>query len=341
MASFMDLPPEMRNCIYNQIITSPTSRLALSSASKEIHEEVSSYFYQHNVFTIDLPGETNGTTILPRVPDRYLKHLRHLTVNICVTAFNSTHSAERLATLAGQDMALSVLTLNLSSITSRLLSTRTDDPVLDESHTLTRALQQLLLSSVVSRLRVNLDAVWFAPGLATKLLGAFEGELEIVTVEKGVERNLLGQTMQSHLLDLGLEGEFDEGASSSSSTVDTAPSTPESLRSALSELDRFSPMHFLDEDENDVYEVGLQEKETIGVVLEDVDRSEMEEELTEEDDINDEEMEDIDGLDAIFTNLQDVAHWRANEADVYYATNFAPEMLGRWITNLADTVSEW
>jgi hypothetical protein len=66
----------------------------------------------------------------------------------------------------------------------------------------------------------------------------------------------------------------------------------------------------------------------------------MEEELTEEDDINDDDMEDIDSLDAIFANLQDVAHWRANEADVYYATNFAPEMLGRWITRLADTVQD-
>jgi hypothetical protein len=343
MASFMDLPPEMRNSIYERTITSPTSRLALLSASKELHEEVSSYFYQHTVFTIDLPGKSNGTTIVPFVPDRYLKYLRHLTVNICVTASNVTHSAEKLATLAGQDVALSILTLNFSSTMSRLLSTRTDDPVLEESHALTRALQRLLLSSAVSLLRVNLDAVWFAPELATTLLGAFEGKLEIVTAEKAVERKLLGQTMQTHLRDLGLEGEYDEGASSSSSTADTAPSTPDSLRSALSELDRFSPMDFFDEDENDVYEGGQQEKENPWTVLEDVDMlhaadcGEMEEELTEEDDINDEEIEDMDGLDAIFTNLQDVAHWRANEADVYYATNFAPEMLGRWITHLTDT----
>ena len=346
MASLMDLPPEMRNSIYDRIITSPTSRLALSSASKELHEEVLSYFYQHDVFTIDLPGETNGTTILPHVPDRYLKYLRHLTVNICVTASSVTHSAHKLATLAGRDVALSVLTLNLSSTMSRLLSTRTDDPVLEESHALTSALQQLLSSSSVSRLRVNLDAVWFAPGLATGLLGAFGGKLEMVTAEKGVERELLGQTMQTHLRDLGLEGEYDEGAGSPSSTVDTAPSTPESLRSALSELDRFSPMAFFDDDENDVHEGGRQEKEIFGVKLEDVnmshaaDQSETEEELTEEDDISDEEMEVVDGLDAIFTNLQDDAHWRANEADVFYATNFAPEMLGRWITHSADTVQD-
>lgn len=346
MASFMDLPPEMRNSIYERIITSPTSRLALMSASRELHEEVSSYFYQQNVFTIDLPGESNGSTILPPVPDRYLKYLRHLTVNICVTTSDVTRSAERLATLAGRDVALSVLTLNLSSTTSRLLSTRTDDPVLEESHGLTRALEQLLLSSAVTLFRVNLDAVWFAPGLATRLLGAFKGKLEIVTAEKGVERKLLGQTMQTHLRDLGLGEEFDEGAGSPSSTVDTAPSTPDSLRSALSELDQFSPVEFFDGDENDVNGGERQEKESSGIVLGDVDmlcaadRREMEEELTEEDDINDDDMEDIDSLDAIFANLQDVAHWRANEADVYYATNFAPEMLGRWITRLADTVQD-
>jgi hypothetical protein len=198
----------------------------------------------------------------------------------------------------------------------------------------------------VTLFRVNLDAVWFAPGLATRLLGAFRGKLEIVTAEKGVERKLLGQTMQTHLRDLGLGEEFDEGAGSPSSTVDTAPSTPDSLRSALSELDQFSPVEFFDGDENDVNGGERQEKESSGIVLGDVDmlcaadRREMEEELTEEDDINDDDMEDIDSLDAIFANLQDVAHWRANEADVYYATNFAPEMLGRWITRLADTVQD-
>ncbi|KAF2998480.1 hypothetical protein E8E13_002856 [Curvularia kusanoi] len=343
MASLMDLPPEMRNSIYDHVLTGPAPSLGLLRASKSLHNEAASYFYKHNRFTVDMAAEaTDGMTILPPISDKYLKHLRHLAVNICVTASNAALSMDRLTTLADRAAALSVLTLNLTSTTSRLLSRRVDDSMLGEDHTLTLALHRFLSSKAIRSVCVNLDDVWFTPGVATRLLSEFGGNLEIVTVTRGVERQLLGQTTWTHLrdLDLGSVEESGDDTWTSSSTADTAPSTPESLRLALSELDQFSPMDFFDEDMADLHKergdgpgYSSFHPETFDSQHA-ADWSEMEEELTEEDDIDDEEMEDIDSLDAILNNLQDVAHWRANEADVYYATNFAPEMLGRWIDTL-------
>lgn len=291
-----------------------------------------------------MPAEAaDGITILPPVPDKYLKHLRHLAVNICVASSNAALGAERLTALADRAATLSVLTLNLTSTTSMLLSRRVDDSVLGEDHALTIALHRLLSSKVICLVCVNLDTVWFTPGLATRLLSEFVGKLEIVTVTRGVERQLLGQTTWTHLRDLNLGSVEESGddTGTSSSNTDTAPSTPELLRLALSELDQFSPMDFLDEDMTDFNkgrEEGVGYSELVPETFDSqhaADWSEVGEELTEEDDIGDEEMENIDSLDAILNNLQDVAHWRANEADVYYATNFAPELLGRWIDNLA------
>lgn len=338
MDSFLDLPSEIRNSVYDRLLTGSTPTLGLLATSKQLHEEAASYFYQHNVFTIDLTAEdTTCVRRLSLVPDRYAKYLRHLTVNICVTGFKAAQFTERLTTLAWQDTTLSILSLNLSSTTSRLLSLRTDDSVLCEEHPLTLALQHILSSGAVQLVRVNLDAVWFAPGLATKLLSEFKGKLEVTTAAGGLERGLLGQARQIYAQDLGLNDEDVESLRALPSSPDTAPSTPESLRSALLELDQFSPTEFFDEFEK---ECGGEKKEhevasvfvSQELEMQDVnDQREEEEELIEEDDIGDEDMEDIDSLEAILSHSQDVSYWRANEADVYYATNFAPEMLGRWM----------
>nr|GFD55946.1 hypothetical protein [Tanacetum cinerariifolium] len=63
----------------------------------------------------------------------------------------------------------------------------------------------------------------------------------------------------------------------------------------------------------------------------DVDDSEemSEDELTEDDDIDDAAMEDIDDIGAVLDNLADVHRQGVIEQDICYMTNFAPNMLRR------------
>lgn len=212
------------------------------------------------------------------------------------------------------------------------MSTTIDDCVLYVTHPLTLALQHFLSSGVKSA-RVNLKGVWFAPGLAPKLLREFEGSLEVITCDSSTERALAGQMTQDHLRDLGLDLKDVEDAEylHSSDYHGDFPSLPSSLSSALSELDTFSPMDHLDEYPEDLQDTTKAEEsdslfDEPMFDMDDVDEG-SEEELTEDDDVDDEEMEDINDFETIINNLQEVTHRRVIEKDVCYMTNFAPNML--------------
>ncbi|KAH6629222.1 hypothetical protein C7974DRAFT_472073 [Boeremia exigua] len=326
MAVFTDLPSEMRNSIYDMLLIGPAPSLGVLGTSRLIHGEAASYYYQNNAFEVSLMSQSE--TLLPPIPDRYLKYLRRLTINVCLTSSRVHDSARRIEALANTGATLASLTINLISRTSRVLSNRVDDNVLSEDHPIALALHHLLSSSVAQSMRVNLEGVWFAPGLATKLLNEFEGTLEVLTTLSSLERALVGQKTQTHLRALDIDTE---------AATDRLPSPPASpspsdLSTALSELDQFSPMEFFDEYTEEV-EVDAEADLLIDEPMFDAHDNEEghEEELTEEDDVADEEMEDIDNFEAILGGLGEIAQQRANEADISYMTNFAPEMLGRWI----------
>ncbi|KAJ8111268.1 hypothetical protein OPT61_g6093 [Boeremia exigua] len=335
MATFADLPPELRNSIYEMLLDGSAPNLSVLVTSPLLHEEAASYYYQNSALTIDLPYiEIVGETILPSIPDQYLRYIKHLSINMCLSTSMVLQAdcARRIKALPDACPTLTNLTINLTSNTSRLLSARIDDSVLAESHSLTLALRHLLSSSAIQSVHLNWDGVWFAPHLATQLTSEFQGRLEILSSASSPERELLGQTTQTHLRGLGADA---EEVTDLQLNPSTAPSTPASLSSALSELDHFSPIDFLDEDVEDVPRGTKGEKENS---LSNESESDMqygedgiEEELTEEDDVEDEDMEDIDDFEAIMGNFGVVAQRAACEADVCYMTNFAPEMLGGWV----------
>ena len=84
MASFMDLPAEVRNSIYSELFSNPVADIdfSLLTASKPINEEAASYFYQHNAFTVSLPTRTYACKILSLIPNKYLKYIRQFTIDL-------------------------------------------------------------------------------------------------------------------------------------------------------------------------------------------------------------------------------------------------------------------
>ncbi|KAF9697975.1 hypothetical protein EKO04_004363 [Ascochyta lentis] len=347
---FTDLPAEMRNMVYHGLLPGSKS-LALLRTSKLIHQEAAPYFYQHNLFTISLPAtHSEGATILPPIANRYLKYLRQLT--ICMTvgrpgSANTQETARSIAALTGIGANLDILNFRFSSKISTLLQSRVDDSVLHNEHPITYALRTLLTFDVAKQVRVELDNVWFATDVIRDLRSEFGERLGVLNTIKGenIERPLTSRYSTTHLHALGVEEQDAEYLQ-----IECLPSgsTSSSLDSALSELDTFSPMDFLDEEREEIYDLVETEKAGSGFrqlvfginenefQLEDakdtryIHASALDnEELNESDDVDDEEMEGIDDIDAIVGNLEELEMWRVNGKDVCYLTNFAPEVLGR------------
>jgi hypothetical protein len=343
MASLMDLPAEVRNSIYNELFSNLVTDVdfSLLTASKLINEEAASYFYQHNAFTVSLPIRTCACKILSPIPNRYLKHIRRFTIDVCLITSRTMvdDCARRIAALADSGATFSTLTLSFRSTTSRMLSNRVDDPVLHAEHPITLALRHILSSNIARSVRIVLDDVWFAPGVASQLAYDSQGSLEVVTSASSTERPLLGQTTQDHLRNLGLEVQdvHDAEYLLPSLSDGSLSSMPSPLSSALSEVDAFSPTEFMDEarDEGAENVHDPSKNQNADSLFDEPLFDTDEDELNEEDDVGDEDMEDIDDIDAILGNMEETMHYCANEADVCYMTNFAPDLLRRWLEDFA------
>ncbi|KAJ4371914.1 hypothetical protein N0V86_008468 [Didymella sp. IMI 355093] len=142
--------------------------------------------------------------------------------------------------------------------------------------------------------------------------------------------------------DFGLElQEIEHAEDLQPSEYDGADETaPSSLSSgfAFSELDTFSPTEYRDTyHENLQYSANEEHPEAFSddpMFDMDVLYEGSEEELTEDDDVDEEEMEDIDDIEGIVDNLVQVCQQRATDEDVCYMTNFAPNMLRAWSESL-------
>ena len=339
MASFMDLPAEVRNSIYSELYVCRTADhdFDLLTASKLINEEAASYFYQQNAFTVSLPTRVATADILSPIPNKYLKYVRRLTIDVYLTPSTVMvdDCAQRIAALSDSGATLSALTFRFYSTTSRILSNRVDDYVLPTEHPITLALRHILASGIAQSVRVELDNIWFAPGIATQLQGLSPGSLQVVTSASSIERALLGQIVRDHLHDLDLDEQDVEDAENLPPSWSDREllSNPSPLSSALSELDTFSPTDTVDENgDEDAEAVQFPPKgDRTDSLFDEPLFDTQAEELDETDDVDDEDMEDIDDVDAIFGSMEETMHYRANEADVCYMTNFAPELLGRWL----------
>jgi hypothetical protein len=122
-------------------------------------------------------------------------------------------------------------------------------------------------------------------------------------------------------------------------------SLPVSLCSALAELDAFSATEYAMNTYDDDKDI---DSESSGdghlfFDMQDIDEwtasdeGREGEDLSEADDVDDEDMEDVSKPDAnaIIANIEDMLMDKVNEADVTHMTNFAPELLGRWLIDLA------
>ncbi|RMZ68382.1 hypothetical protein GMOD_00010014 [Pyrenophora seminiperda CCB06] len=361
MARFDNLPAELRNVIYGQLLQAngpwqqPSDNFGLFTVSKQIHDESTSYFYQHNPISIDIQTPATRTaTILPPIADKHLRYLRCLTIYVTTAEANSPEeqkAAKAIALLAQIGANFEYININIRSTLSTLLNARVDDSVFHDSHPITIALRQLLESGVSTKVRFELHRTWFAPNVAKKLRDQYSTQLEfgstlaVQVSSRTIERELTGQLIKTHLSALGLNDEA-VGSGSDSSSAASTPSTTSSLvghiTSAFADLDTFvitslgpsedAPVDddLLDEtsqgEEGSFFSVAEMEEFEGQDELDDGEGMDLDDHDNEEDD---EEMEELEAeeMDAIFGNMEEIADHSANEADLSYMTNFAPELL--------------
>ena len=366
MATFNDMPAELRNVLYQELI--PTSKsyllrlptrneLALFTVSKQIHDESSSYFYQHNHIVINDPSvtTTKNATILPTIADRYLRFLRRLTIHTLTEQGNTPgvrKTAKTIASLAAIGARFEDLNIWIVSPLSHVLNCRVDDSIMTMDHPITVALRQLLDSGVAKTLRIKLKNSWFAPGVTHTLHTPPGSRLELLvtntpTTDLGfLERPLTGRYSSTHLTAFGL-GDVDVFSCSTdtASECSTPSFLPSSCSSALSNLETFSVTSFEmsseDEVEKDERSESSDERDTSEAPFftdDDIEDWQASAQEFEHDDLTDiqdedldvdEEMEDVPegDIQALFNNLEETTHHFANEDDVTYMTNFAPDLL--------------
>jgi hypothetical protein len=363
MFRFTDLPPELRNCMYDELLTGKSRfqhrdqhELALFTVSKQLHGESSSYFYQHNTIVVDAPlATTDTTTNLPPIVDRYLRFLKRLTMRTFVghAALQRTRkTAAAIVALSCIGAKFDELNVLIKSPLSHFLNSRVDDSTLHNAHPVILAIRKVLESNVTKIFRIQLQDAWFAPGVAQALQADFGSRLEFYRDEshtqdvQSLECSLIGRYSSTHL-DLDMYTAMNMCSVEESASPMSTPSTlRSSTGSPFAALDTFSVSSF-EMDFNDC------EKKDLHVAPANHDTSEApfftEDDMgewsasTEEEKENGEEdtsegMGDLDGedemedveqgeLDVIMHNMEAIAHHVANDDDVTYMTNFAPDLL--------------
>lgn len=366
--SIVNLPAELRNRLYAELLRGSGSSVgnnhpcALFSVSKQLHNETASYWYQHNVIAIDAFSEPSAAaTLLPPLPDQYLRYIRRLYVYVFTGQANTqvVKNASRLiATLATIDVQLDEVTFVIFAKMSDLLTSRVDDSVLDTNHPITSALRQLLKSNVAKKVHIELHKAWFASGIAHSLVHRFGSKLDFVdrngqAVElTTVEKPLTGRYSSTHLTALDLD-DGDTTASLtafSTSNESSTMSLPASLCTPFSDLDGFSVTTFDSDQDQEMQDLSFrpptdsqdasepffsqddieewQSSTQDFDYIDPTDSVEMEE-LGDADDGSQEDMEDVpqEDIDAIMDNMEQAAQHKANEGDVSYMTNYAPDLL--------------
>jgi hypothetical protein len=366
MANLLDMPCEIRNMLYKEVLGTGRNidfrnqnELATLAVSKQLRDESSSYFYQHNAVTIYVPASATTTaTILPPIADRYLRFLRRLTIRATVghsISLETRKIATAIAALAGIGAKFTELNIYIESSLSRILNCRVDDSIMGSNHAITSAIRTVLRSDVAKKCRIHLEGAWFAPGVAKTLKANFSSQLEFIADQNTLvmdastlERELAGQHASTHLTGLNLSNQDITDITSShdhsSSSALTPSPLPFSRCSPFSDLDAFDAQSFgMGSEDNE-------DKKRTDSVMGDDDASEPffseddiegwsgveeqgtgdEDNMDDLDDLDvDEEMEDVDqdDLQALVHNQQEIAHRMANESDIIYGINFAPDWL--------------
>jgi len=372
MPEFFSMPAELRNAVYGQLLEGGDPRhqvhknFGLFTVSKEIHDESTSYFYQHNAMAIDVSSPaTHTATILPPIADKHVRYLRWLSVYATTAEAHSSRQqkvANTIASLAAIGAKFEHLHICIQSSLSKLVNSRVDDSVFRIDHPITVALRQLLESGVAKIVSLEMCNTWFTPDVAQKLQAQYGTRLQFFSSSeqmvdpRTLERALTGSYVSTHLTGLGLDDEAIADAHcphvpSNSSTLSTPSSLVGCVASAFADLDTFSATAFgLGQDKladgHDSDETSEGEEEAF-FSMEDVEEWEASTQEqgpdkfddcqdidlndNNEDDDEDEEMAEIseEEIDAIMGNMEETAHYTANDADMSYMINFAPALLLR------------
>ena len=367
MSGFFDMPAELRNVVYGQLLGGRDSRqqvhknFGLFTVSKQVHDESTSYFYQHNAMDIDVPSPATRTaTILPPIADKHVRYLRWLSVYVKTAEAHSSRQqkvASTIASLAVIGAKFEHVYICLQSSLSKLVNSRVDDSVFGMDHPITVALRQLLESGVAKIVSLGMCDTWFRPDVGQKLQAQYGTRLEFVSSSermvdpRTLERRLTGSYVSTHLTGLGLDDEAIADARCppipfGSSTSSTPSSLIGCVASAFADLDTFSVTASglgQDElaDEHDADETCAGEEELF-FSMEDVEEweastrehgpgecNDSQDMDLDDDDNEDEEMVEIPGeeIDAIMANMEEAAHYSVNDADMSFMVNFAPALL--------------
>ncbi|EAT79472.2 hypothetical protein SNOG_13145 [Parastagonospora nodorum SN15] len=357
MASFTNLPPEIRNACYDELLSGENNsqhriphELAMFSVSKLVHEESSSYFYQHNVIAVDIPS-ANDRHRLPSsrpLPDKYLRYLKRLHLHALTgpPTLQQTHqAATAIAALACVGARFDELNLFIGSRLSHVLNSRVDDSIMGGSHPITTAIRNVLLSNVAKVYRIALESAWAEFGACLEFYSGGTPAHDFALLE----RQTSGRYSSAHLSSLGLTDEETSDMqldANSISPASTPSSLPSSLCSAFADLDTFSVSSFElgsdgkeDEDCDESFANDIDTSQQPFFTEDDIEEwsafAQEEQENGEDvlDDLEgldgDDEMEDVSQEEsrAFMRNLKEVAHHIANDEDVTYMTNFAPDLL--------------
>jgi hypothetical protein len=367
MADLSHVPAELRNMIYEALLSESQRRntmvrfrndnaFSIFAVSKQFHYETTSYFYKYNTFNIYTPSRVTDTaTILPPIANRYLRHLRQVRVLATIAHAESTTNtkvASTIASLATIGANLEDVLVIIESSLSRLINSVVDDSILGSDHPVTTALRTLLDSGVAKTVRLCLCDAWLTSCVAhdlkiqygNRLLFVDQGGLPCDTTV--VQREKTGVHITQHMGRLGLSNEDvpDVPSPDRVAARSTPSSISSSLGSAFADLDTFSVTNFergsddVKNDEsrgestgNDSFfsEADIQEWEASTESHKQEDTFQLED-MGAEDDLGDgEELGNLseEDFDAVMGNMEDVAYPNANEDDITYMTNFAPELL--------------
>lgn len=351
----------------------------LFGVSKQLHNEASSYWYQHNVIAIDSLSESSeGATILPPIPDQYLPYIRRFTLHLWTgQADMSTveRAAKLVASLSNIGAQFDEVTFIISTHLSNLLISRVDDPVLSTDHPIARSLHQVLSANVAKKVWVQLNGAKFATGVTRGLIQQFGSTLSFVD-SKGqkvepslLEKPLIGRYLSSHLTALDIGEELASCSFPLGQSTGSTSSLPASFSTAFSELDSFSVTEYSlnGEDKMDALNLKQPAGEANGTEpffhQDDIEEWESAtsdfhydgaDHIMDMDDLyvnddgmdDDDEEEEVNGggdneedvlatlepvpqdeFEDIIDNLKQVAHHRANEEDITYLANYAPDLL--------------
>lgn len=223
----------------------------------------------------------------------------------------------KLSTIGANFRQITLL-IQFSSVFSFFLQDRLDDMVMEEDHPITAAISDLLSSGISDLIHVVLNGAWFAPGVATALKKRFSERLMFMKLDKAV-----GMT---GLEDLAIYERPLAGFSSSKMCKHLdlySRDTDELVFTKLAtDLDLLGTIPDPESEEGASLRVSEAD-----------DEKEFNAELTDDDDVDMEDLIPLDDGEAeeIIQHLTDASNGSADQihtkSEMQFLVNFAPEIL--------------